>query len=272
MTETCHASIAWKAWLSRLCGHLPRGRDRLQNLLASSIPSKGVLTTRLIHHRISIDLSDFVERMILLGQFEPEETHLFRSRVRAGMTIIDVGANVGYYTLLGSHLVGRRGRVLAYEPSPYAFHRLSRTLQTNRVSNVTLHQVALGPCRGTVQLNLPADPSVHDPSLINHASSGNFVHVAQHPLDDFLADIPVADLLKIDVEGYEKEVLAGAQQSLAAGKISAILCEFNDRLLRMAGSSSAELYQLLQSYGFRDTNPRPLGEFTNRLLIHQAAH
>ena len=77
-------------------------------------------------------------------------------------------------------------------------------------------------------------------------------------LDSFFADLDIAqiDLLKIDVEGFEPDVVRGADRLLRSGRISSILCEFNDHWLSRRGTSSEELYSTIRSYGFKESGPQ----------------
>ena len=77
------------------------------------------------------------------GTYEPEETRLFRSKCRPGDTVIDVGANVGWYTVIASKLVGKKGRVIAFEPEPVNFAILKKNVLANGCENVILELKAL---------------------------------------------------------------------------------------------------------------------------------
>jgi predicted methyltransferase len=80
-----------------------------------------------------LDLKDLIQRDIYWGTFEPNETRLVQEYLRPSMTFLDVGANLGYYTALAASLVGRRGRVIAFEPSPYAFEKLHAMVVNNKL-------------------------------------------------------------------------------------------------------------------------------------------
>src|SRR4051812_45920835 len=96
-----------------------RGKARLFNLFC---PRSGTKRARIFGSVFSLDLADFVQRQIYLGTFEPKETRLVNGFLQPGMTFVDAGANVGYYTALAAAKVaGNQGRVIAFEPSPYAF-------------------------------------------------------------------------------------------------------------------------------------------------------
>src|SRR5580692_4386710 len=92
-----------------------RGKARLLNSIG---PNSGTRHTRVFGSVFDLDLTDFIQRHIYLGTFEPAETSLVKKHLQPGMTFVDVGANVGYYTALAARLVaGNGGRVIAFEPS-----------------------------------------------------------------------------------------------------------------------------------------------------------
>jgi FkbM family methyltransferase len=243
-----------------------RGKARLLGGLA---PRAGTRRARVFGATMDLDLSEFIQRMIYLGAYEREETALLLRHLRPGMTVVDVGANVGYYSLAAAARVGPTGRVIAVEPSPYAADRLERTIRDNRLSQVRVERHALGSRPGEFPLYQPL-PDNHTPSLLGEPGRPA-VSVSVRTLDACLQawQVDRVDLLKVDVEGYEFEVLAGAATSLAGGRVGAILCEFNDFWLRQGGGSGDALYRHLRGLGFVDAagDPGPLaGRVITRFL------
>lgn len=146
------------------------------------------------------------------GTFEPHTQHLFVSNVRRGDVVWDVGANVGFFTLLASRLVTSTGRVVAFEPLPRNLDLLRRHLELNQASNVQVLAVALTERPGTVRF---AEGQNHftgrlreDGALEVEAMSG----------DDLWARgaIPPPSLVKMDIEGGESAALAGCDELLQA--------------------------------------------------------
>lgn len=142
-----------------------------------------------------------------LGIAELSKRRLFEKNVSNGQTVIDVGANVGYYSLMSSKLVGPSGKVLALEPSPRNYQLLCTHLSLNKVSNVSTFKLALSDQCGIARFSADIDPVAQRLS-----ESGN-IEVHQVTLDQFVADhsIEAIDIIKIDVEGAELKVLKGAQ-------------------------------------------------------------
>ena len=233
-----------------------RGKGRL---LGRLVPRSGERTATLFGSRIDLDLGDLVQREMYLGVFEPKETRLALGWLRTGMTFVDVGANVGYYTLLAARRVGHQGRVLAIEPGPYAYRRLQHTVNHNRLTQVRTLQVALGDEPGNQPLYVPPEDSGnYSPTMLPN-DSGTPVNTTVRTLDDCLEvwGAKEVGLLKLDVEGFEPAVLRGARRALADGRIRAVLCEFNDFWLGEAGTDPAKLYQTLTAAGFADQSAPP---------------
>lgn len=244
-----------------------RGKGRL---LDPFVPRSGVRQARVHGYQMELDLSEHIQRTVYLGAYERHETRLVSRLLRPGMCFVDVGANVGYFTLLAARRVGPTGRVVAVEPSRYAADRLTATVSANGIRTVRLAQIGLGREPGTAVLYDPL-PDNHSPSM--HGSPGAAGEaVPVRRLDDCLTDWGVdrVDLLKIDVEGSEPAVLDGASAALAAGRIRAVLCEFNEVWLKQAGTTAVELHAKLLGHGFRDATDTPwdpAAQVQNRLLV-----
>jgi len=258
-------------WLIRTARPMQfRGKVRLVNCLA---PTSGHSTALIHGYRTTLDLSEHIQRMVYLGTYERWETRAVRRYLRSGMTLVDVGANMGYFTLLGARIVGPTGRIIAVEPSPSAADRLASVIEVNQIPNVTLERCGLGREAGEMMLYDP-HPSNHTPTMLGDPGTpGRIVPI--RTLDE-LADahrVNRIDLLKIDVEGFEPEVFAGAVRLFAAGRIGAILCEFNEFWLARGGTTGDAVYRQLLDYGFADLSGRPFvpgAELANRFMILKA--
>jgi FkbM family methyltransferase len=140
------------------------------------------------------------------------ERRLLRRLVRPGQSVADVGANIGYYALLFSEIVGPAGRIACIEPEPDNLVELRRNVEDNRLPQTDVFPVAVGASAGTVSLRAGINGSVMDDG------SGE-VQVPLRTLDELLVDRRV-DFIKIDVEGYEGHVLDGATQLLQSQRPS----------------------------------------------------
>jgi len=148
---------------------------------------------------------------VLLGSYEREQTALFRQLLAPGDIVGDIGANVGYYTLLAARLLGGRGRIVAFEPEPRNAAFLRRHAAVNRAARklAQVEQAAVGAANGTARF------SAGTGSGTGHLADGGELEVRMVKLDDYLAAEKLAPThLKIDVEGAECDVLCGAMETL----------------------------------------------------------
>jgi len=225
-----------------------RGKARMLHFLSPRSGERSAVVFGAIFH---LDLEDYIQRSIFLGTFEPDETRLVSRYLQQGMTVVDVGANVGYFTALSAKMVGSRGRVASFEPSPYAFQRLSGMISENQLTHVKAVNVGLSDVPGSLNLYLGKEPGNHAPTMIAHENTTKTsVPVQTLDLEMTRLGIDQVDLLKIDVEGYEMHVFAGAKRLLRERRIKAVLCEFNESWLEKAGASGAQLEELLIAAGF----------------------
>lgn len=244
-----------------------RGKARLLNPL---VPPSGTRAATVHGYRVRLDLSEHIQRMVYLGAYERWETRTVRRHLRPGMCVVDVGANVGYFTLLAARRVGPTGRVVAVEPSPVAADRLEAAVRENGIAQVRLVRCGLGRAAGEAVLYDPL-PDNHTPTMLGDPGTpGRTVPI--RTLDELAAaeGLGRIDLLKVDVEGYEPEVFAGAAGLLADGRVRAILCEFNEYWLTRGGTTGEAVYRTLLGYGFADrtgTPAAPGAELDNRFLV-----
>lgn len=147
---------------------------------------------------------------VFLGSYEPEQTGLFTEHIAPGGVLFDIGAHVGYYTMLSSRLVGASGRVVSFEPNPRNAAFLHGHVAANQVGNVTVFETALGHKSGVVRFD-----ATHGSGTGSVSAEGN-LEVMMHRLDDVVEEMGVAPThLKIDVEGGEHDVLSGGRETLA---------------------------------------------------------
>jgi FkbM family methyltransferase len=182
------------------------------------------------------------------GCCEPEVAHLMRRVVRPGDFCIDGGANIGFFTLFMSRLVGEQGHVEAFEPAVVNFKKLRKNLELNKVENVTAINRALWSEETDLTLHIAQDTGTC--SLMPHAHCITSLPIRCLTLDKWCQhyDQPPR-LLKLDIEGAEEHALLGAAQMLAKG-IDFIVTEINARALYNFGSSQACLRDYMKRYGY----------------------
>lgn len=172
--------------------------------------------------------------------------------VRVGDCVWDVGANVGHYTGLLSAAVGHHGIVCAFEPAPACF----AVLRGAAAPNVRAFNLALGDREGEIGLSLAADPLGDTHSLSFGSPSGaSTVPVFVRTGDTLIADgtLPAPTVIKIDVEGFELEVIEGLSGTLAARTCRAVFLEVHFGLLEARGKrfAPAQIESRLGELGFR---------------------
>lgn len=146
---------------------------------------------------------------VLGGTYEPEQTALFARWLAPGDTLLDVGAHVGYYTLVSSGLVGAGGRVYAFEPNPRNVRFLRRHVEANAAANVQVVESAVSDRAGTVRFDFGSG------SGTGHIAEAGTLEVRATRVDDFVREQGISPgAMKIDVEGAEVRVLRGALETL----------------------------------------------------------
>jgi FkbM family methyltransferase len=264
----------WIAAGRRLIQSLPAGRFRAARLLARTRPAPFAARMPAEYGGALFwcDLSDAIARdACLIGAYEPPVTQIFTRLLRPGATVVDLGANWGYFTLMAAQLAGPGGRVLALEPDPRMFDLLERNVRLNGLTTVDAFPLAAGAGRATRTLAgyaegtgnrgtsriVEAEDSglgARKPVVLRGNEQLGFVSVASEgdrfpeprvpspeprftvdtvPMDSFLDrhGLGSVDLIKIDVEGFEDAVLEGMAAGLARRRYRHLLIELHPALL-----------------------------------------
>jgi FkbM family methyltransferase len=186
------------------------------------------------------------------GVLEPGLTRRFRETLRPGMVVVDVGANVGMYTLIAARLVGQAGRVISFEPTPRTFAILKDNIQVNgllETGRVEFHAVAIADRIGTARFGVYTANNGHN-TLFPAGGDAKVIDVATTTLDAALADVPRVDVIKIDAEGAEPLIWAGMSATLARNPGIRIFVEFAPALLERGGRDPAGFLAQIQGDGF----------------------
>lgn len=184
--------------------------------------------------------------------------------LRPGGWAIDVGANVGLVTAQLCERVGRSGSVWAIEPVPENAERLRQLRSDNDLAQLSVLEGALGDANSTASIRLPAGGESGWASFTKSWDTSGELPVTIWRLDDLRDTFPPQplDFVKIDVEGYEPQVVQGASSTLTRFR-PLVMCELNEILLRDAGSSSAGVVRQLGALGYRRVDrPRPRSHST----------
>jgi FkbM family methyltransferase len=219
-------------------------------------------TTDVVHRtpeglEVHLDLEDYIQRGIFYDAWETPELAFARAILRPGDIMFDVGANVGIFTLVGARAVGPSGQVHAFEPVPVNFDRLSENVKRNGLANVVLNQAAAGPVDGVTQLGLEPDMErTSGKQMSGFFTVGSTLRGVTAPvvsLDGYAeAHLPGRSvrLIKIDVEGYEPEVLRGMRALLDAQRIDAVMMEVSVYSLNRLGTTVGAVADRLRQSGY----------------------
>jgi FkbM family methyltransferase len=207
--------------------------------------------------RFWCDLHDAIARDVcLVGIYEPQISQVMSSLLQAGSTVVDVGANWGYFTLMAAQLAGPSGRVLALEPDPRLFDLLQRNLSLNGSTQAEALPWAAGADRATRTLEGYADGAANRGVSRIRAdgpgSGGTTFAVTTVPLDVLLDErgVGTVDLIKIDVEGFEVDVLDGMAAGLARQRYRRLVIELHPGLLAERGSTPDDCCKRLRASGY----------------------
>jgi FkbM family methyltransferase len=179
-----------------------------------------------------------------------------RRLVRRGSKVLDIGANIGFYTILLSDLVGEDGRVHAFEPEPVNFEHLS-TRVSNR-KNVVIVPNAVSDCQG--KLLVYTSPKLNvDHRSYRVSDFDRAILVDGISIDDYVAGQFAVDFVKMDIQGYELSALRGMERTIAANPALVIFSEFWPYGLRQAGASAIVAYDYIRSLHLRICLPEKVG-------------
>jgi FkbM family methyltransferase len=196
-------------------------------------------------------LDGITNELLYRDAYEQYETKLFEQSVTEGMTVVDIGANVGYYTLVAARLSGNKGKVFAFEPEPNNYALLVRNIELNNYRNVTPIKMAVSNRTGEASLFLNKETGAHG-FLPDREGVVGVATVETTSLDEYFksGECPI-NIIKIDVEGSELSVLAGMQNIVSYNKNIKIFTEFWPLGLEKCGSPPRKYWDKLIESGFK---------------------
>jgi FkbM family methyltransferase len=221
---------AMDASLNRRINGLEAQLAQLSNSHTLYLGEHEALTRLYTGHRIYVDTRDvgICSHLMLEGRWEPWIEKVIARAVKPGMTFLDVGANFGYYTLLGAAWVGAAGRVHSFEANPSIFRHLSKSVSINGFNDrVRLHNLAVHNTEGTLRFSYTDDYSGGG-STMGGPEGAHQVEVRALPLDTALAGLPTVNVMKVDVEGAEPHVFQGARALMDRSPDLTLIVEFHE--------------------------------------------
>lgn len=229
----------------------PARESSAQRRLAAGKP---ITTAELAGLKLFVDLRDNgVGRPLYVTRgYEPAETEFLKKTLRSGMTFVDIGANIGYFTCIAAQAIGPRGRVISFEPDQHNFDLLKRNVRRNQLDNVELHNIALGSESGSVRL-FRSDTNFGDHRICSDPGvTRESIEVRVAALDHCLASSKISkiDVIKMDVQGYEHQVTRGMRHALLSSDKLVVLTEFWPHGIATTGSNPQDFFKEFIDAGF----------------------
>jgi len=197
-----------------------------------------------------------LSQIIFCHDFEWEERHFLNTFLRQGDVFVDIGANIGLFTLIAAYRVGKTGRVFSFEPTFEIYQRLNENIKLNNFNNVYRFQWALSDAESEGSFFKSQNGYDAWNSFAKPIAGETFIKetVQCKRWDDFARDNQLfgnVTMMKIDVEGWETRVLIGACEMLYRKDAPVLMVEFTEEAARSAGSSCKDLYCLLEQFGYQ---------------------
>jgi FkbM family methyltransferase len=232
------------------------GVPTLHLFLFDLLKPHGIALVKIQRNKMLLDAEDQGMGLPLLvsGIYETLETRFFTKLIRPNMVVVDIGANIGYYTLIAARLLRKSGIVYAFEPERSNYELLVKNIRINNFSNVVSINKAASNKNGETELFLDKTGSGgHSFSQSNTTETAGSAHIETISLDSFFENTirnTRVDLIKIDAQGAEGLIIEGAEKILENNDVR-IIMEFAPECLRRVGTDPNLLLRKLESLGFK---------------------
>lgn len=218
--------------------------------------------------KMKLDLDEWIQQHIyFLGYFEPRGIRYIKNQLYEGEVFVDIGANVGAYSLVASGLVGRSGKVIAFEPASKSFLRLSKNISMNGLTNIIPERKAVLDKNSQIELYISNRHNMGMSSIFHHDSeSGISEKVEAISLDDYAEkkNIPRISVIKIDIEGSEMLALRGMGKIIENFR-PRILIELKEETLTESGYQVNDIEEYLIHSGYEKYIINEQGNVSNDL-------
>lgn len=226
---------------------VPALKQITNGLIKSSIPD--CLETdewKLMLDRDDVAMSGY----LALGSYEPETVNLFKNSIREGATVVDIGTNIGYYSIIAGKKVGSGGKVFSYEPNQGSFSRLQQNIQINNFKNITPVNIALSDKPGERLLFFGDNKCTH--SFADNRKTGKNELVKTDTLDNSLKKygLPKINVIKMDIEGAEILALEGMIETIERSPGLIIFTELYPKAIKRLDKSPIDFLKRLKELNF----------------------
>lgn len=221
-------------------------------------------------HKLFLDKFDSLN-LFMRGSFEEFETEIVKKIIKKGDIVLDVGANIGYYTLIFAKLVGKNGKVFSFEPDPTNFDLLTKNVKINGYENVILVRKALSYKTGKTNLFL-SNTNAGDHMIVDTKENRDTVEIEMTTGDDYFRDFSEQlNFIKMDVQGAEIDALRGMSSLLQKINDIKIMIEFAPKWLKNFGYDPLKLLNYLREYDFKlfeiDNDRKKIISVNSKILI-----
>jgi FkbM family methyltransferase len=242
--------------LSKRYGGLGRGEQIIQAVTDRILPQPAGAALAMVSTGAKLLLPPGTPRArtYLHGMYEPELTRAFPRLLWKGATVVDLGANIGYYSMLAASLVGDTGRVYAFEPQGVCLDALVRSTRLNEFTNVIAVKKAVTDAVGEAVLARVSNNIDQSALFEPHAPAPPGERVKTTTLDAYFGELgwPSVDLVKMDIQGSEAKALRGMAELSRRNPGMKVVVELGRLNLELVGSGVEELETALLDIGFRD--------------------
>lgn len=202
--------------------------------------------------KLDIDFNKDVDFRIFIRKFEDQILYVFQKLLNPDSIVLDIGANIGLYSLIAAQKVKGENHIYAFEPAPKAYQNLLKNISLNKAFHITAHNCCIADFEGEITLNICVDDAYNSIGTSPILQIQEQVNTPVITIDAFVEkySLPKVDIIKIDTEGAEMLVFEGARKTLENFS-PIIFFEINQKVLQGFDYSSKDLLIFLETYGYQ---------------------
>ena len=216
--------------------------------------------------QLELQIDDWIqENIYFLNSYEPIETTYIRSILKQGHTFIDIGANIGFHSLVAAKKVSSIGKVISFEPFESNFLSLQKNVDINNFSCITIHQLAISNTKDDISLFYnEREKNKGMVSSVSTIEGSSQYTVASIRLDDYISQSNIQEVhfIKLDIEGGEFPALQGMQETLKSHH-PILMIEMDEMILSKTNYSEKQFEHFLNDLGYRPFYFTDQGELTH---------
>lgn len=219
--------------------------------------------------RLLLDPQDYFQCMIFYGLYSPDILEIFRRCIKPGDEVVDIGGNIGYFTVQLAQLVTSSGRVYSFEPDPRSYKQLLQSVEAKNMNWVQIFPIALSNNHGNIDFYLSPQLGWSTAVKNSHLQNCYPITVETTTLDSLLVHKRITNkirLIKLDVEGFEEKVISGMLTVLERCR-PILIMEVNNRMLSANGNDCSSLLSILKSLDFNVYAIKPYGRFPSNFNL-----